>query len=68
MARRRKVLKKHRTICHICGNPGGTEVDHVVPLAEGGADEEENMRPVHTDCHAVKSKEERERGLRRSFR
>ena len=45
--------------CHICeqriqvGQPW--EVEHRIPLALGGADDESNMRPAHTACHAPKT-------------
>jgi len=41
--------------CHLCGRKGATQVDHVVPLAEGGADDESNLAPIHDDCHAQKT-------------
>lgn len=54
--RAKHVLNKHDTICHVCGQPGANQADHVVPLAEGGADTEENMRPIHDDpCHREKT-------------
>ena len=56
------VLRKHDTVCHVCGYPGGNEADHVVPLAEGGADTVANMRPIHHDCHVAKTAEEASRG------
>ena len=34
-------------ICHICGEPGADAIDHVIPLARGGADQEWNLRPAH---------------------
>jgi 5-methylcytosine-specific restriction protein A len=47
--------------CHICQCPdclGGvkrlrpaSEVDHVVPKAQGGRDELTNLRAVHPECH-----------------
>lgn len=60
--RARYILMKHKTVCHICGYPGGTEVDHVEPLAEGGADDESNLRPAHVECHKRKTAEEAARG------
>lgn len=46
-------------ICHVCEQAGANEVDHVVPLAEGGADDETNLRPIHpTPCHADKTQRE----------
>lgn len=38
------------------------EVDHVVPLAEGGADNDSNLRPIHArPCHAEKTQAEAQR-------
>lgn len=51
-ARRARVLRDHGRICHLCGGPGATEVDHVVA---GDDDSPENLRPAHKDCHARKS-------------
>ena len=63
--RSRYVLEKHDTICHVCSNPGSDEADHVIPLAEGGADTAANMRPIHSEpCHREKTAEEAQRGRR----
>jgi 5-methylcytosine-specific restriction enzyme A len=63
--RARHILMQHDAICHACGNGGADEVDHVIPLAEGGADDESNLRPIHSrPCHAAKSAREAQRGRR----
>lgn len=44
--------------CHICGLKvfgKGWEVEHIRPLALGGADNESNMAPAHESCHARKT-------------
>lgn len=47
--------------CHLCGLKiqRRWEVEHIVPLALGGADDETNMAPAHVDCHAGKSAKDR---------
>jgi 5-methylcytosine-specific restriction protein A len=59
--RRQRVLAKFMGACHWCGRKGATEVDHVVPLAEGGSDTEQNLAPIHSDCHREKTAAEARR-------
>ena len=40
--------------------------DHVVPLAEGGADDEVNQQPVCQDCSDAKTNREATRGRQRA--
>jgi 5-methylcytosine-specific restriction protein A len=47
--------------CHICGRKDATQVDHVIPLAEGGPDDETNLAPIHEDCHRAKTQAEARR-------
>lgn len=46
--------------CPLCGGKLGDlaniDFDHAEALALGGADEIENLRAVHRDCHAVKTR------------
>ncbi len=59
----RFILLKYDGICHVCGKPGSTEVDHVDPLCEGGADTLDNKRPIHSEpCHVEKTQAEAHRG------
>lgn len=52
----RGVMAAHDGVCHVCGKHGADQIDHVVPLAEGGADGPENRRPIHSvPCHRAKS-------------
>jgi 5-methylcytosine-specific restriction protein A len=38
---------------------GSNEVDHIVPLSEGGSDERSNKQALCVPCHAAKSANER---------
>lgn len=61
-ARARAVMSMHQGICHVCARPGSDQVDHVIPLAEGGADTMENLRPIHAQpCHRDKTAAEARR-------
>lgn len=43
-----------------------TEVDHIIPVAEGGTNDRDNLMTVCPECHAIKSKEEANRGKARA--
>ena len=56
-ARRRRILEAHDGICGYCKRPidGDYVIDHVVPLAHGGADDDGgNAVPMHPACHEIK--------------
>jgi 5-methylcytosine-specific restriction protein A len=60
-ARKVAIFLAAKGICHLCGGyiRGKLwEVEHVIPLAMGGADDETNMRPAHKACHAPKTAED----------
>jgi 5-methylcytosine-specific restriction protein A len=60
------VLYRDDTRCHICGLPGATQVDHVIPINEGGADSVDNKAPIHkVPCHQQKTADEAARGRAR---
>lgn len=60
----RARIKASRPNCHICGqailfdadwlHPLSFVVDHVVPLAKGGADNLSNKAAAHRECNSKK--------------
>lgn len=69
-ATRRRILERDEHICRACGGARcgnrDLEVDHVVPVAEGGTDHDDNLQALGAwPCHREKSDEERRRGLAR---
>lgn len=67
-----EVLELYGTDCHLCGKPidldapqrtgwgkgweRGLQLDHLVPVAKGGADTLANVRPSHGLCNLSKGK------------
>jgi 5-methylcytosine-specific restriction enzyme A len=61
-ARRKRILEQYLYCCHVCGKPGADQVDHRIPLGEGGADEDWNLAPIHSEpCHREKTAAEARR-------
>lgn len=65
--RSRFVIGRDNGVCHVCGKHGADQADHIVPLAEGGADTLANMAAIHADpCHKAKTAAEAARGRKRN--
>lgn len=63
--RRKFMLKRDELTCAICGQvrlATDLQVDHVIPLAEGGPDTIENCQLACLECHSRKTSEEARRG------
>ena len=62
--RQRQSIARSKPACHICGrpidytlhylDPGAYVIDHVVPLAKGGADDASNLKAAHRSCNSTK--------------
>lgn len=66
-AARRRILDRDRHVCHVCHQPGADQVDHVIALAEGGADTDDNLAAIHArPCHAAKTAAESARARARN--
>jgi 5-methylcytosine-specific restriction enzyme A len=62
-ARRERIAERDGFICQMCGRVTSTGIaDHIIPLAFGGEDIEENMQWLCPNCHQVKTKEESKGG------
>ena len=61
------VLRRDAGICRCaeCAALGrvriATEVDHIIPKAEGGTDDPSNLRAINGDCHKIKTQAEAKR-------
>ena len=70
---RDRIIWRDRWTCRICCEellPMRWNCDHVVPLWEGGGNEDENLQAICANCHAEKSYLEarRRREARRELR
>ncbi|WP_170167094.1 HNH endonuclease [Paracoccus methylarcula] len=56
------MFETHGGTCHICGGKvqvgESWDLEHVIPLAMGGEDDEGNVAPAHTACHREKTSED----------
>lgn len=55
-----RILKRDEYVCYICHGLGADNVDHVIPIEQGGArTAESNLAAIHEDpCHKDKTKAE----------
>ena len=55
--RARKQVLSISDVCHLCGQPGATTVDHIVPVSRGGSMfDPRNLAPAHSSCNYSKGK------------
>lgn len=56
--KRESVLLGSDCMCALCKTAAATEVDHIIPLEQGGSNDEINLQPLCKECHLEKSREE----------
>lgn len=64
---RARILERDNNRCHVCDGPGAAEVDHVIPAAEGGTDNDTNLAAIHVSCHRSKTGREASRARARRY-
>lgn len=50
--KRAAILQRDGYVCWLCGQPGADTVDHVIPRARGGTDDDDNLRAAHLSCNS----------------
>jgi len=63
VAARNRIRRRDSGVCQLCGRLGA-HVDHVVPLSQGGSDDDENKQLLCVECHDAKSRAERGLGAK----
>lgn len=58
-ARNRRIKDRDRWTCRNCGvTTGLLEVDHILPLSQGGTEDDSNLQSLCIECHDAKTKAE----------
>jgi 5-methylcytosine-specific restriction protein A len=58
-AQRRRQVLASQPVCAVCDANLATEVDHVVPLDQGGSEYDPgNLQPICSPCHIEKTRRE----------
>lgn len=62
---RARILRRDNGLCQPCWRAGrvtpAVEVDHVVNVADGGSDADDNLEAICGPCHKVKTQQEARR-------
>ena len=60
---REAFIRKHKSICITCNLPSTNfEIDHIIPLCNGGSNEEYSLQLLCKNCHEIKTTEENTMG------
>ena len=57
--KRDRILKRDHYLCQPCKRLGkvkqGNQVDHIIPLAKDGTDDDKNLQTICGPCHEAKT-------------
>jgi 5-methylcytosine-specific restriction protein A len=63
LQRRNARVLREQPLCRRCAAQGrttaATQVDHIVALARGGTDDHDNLQGLCSECHGIKTVEDR---------
>ena len=55
---RRRILERDGGRCYLCGRGGCRKVDHIVPVSQGGGEEDSNLGTICDPCERRKTARE----------
>lgn len=59
-----RILRRDGWLCYLDGKPA-TSVDHIIPVAEGGTHNDDNLAAICPDCRSTKDEQDRRAGYTR---
>ncbi|MFE1111224.1 HNH endonuclease [Streptomyces rochei] len=67
-ALKRQVMARDHGCCYVCGGEGADELEHKIPVSQGGAARDlNNLGMIHSDpCHREKTAREAAEGSRKA--
>jgi 5-methylcytosine-specific restriction endonuclease McrA len=66
---RKRILSRDKGLCQCSGCRAtgrirpAREVDHIIPVWEGGSDADANLQSINVECHKAKTAQEQKRRL-----
>jgi 5-methylcytosine-specific restriction protein A len=64
-ARKAKVIERDGGLCYRCGLGDADQVDHVIPVSQGGDHEPGNLKAAHLSCVRRKNAAEASKARRK---
>lgn len=53
---RQRLYDEFHSICWLCLKPNAAEIDHIIPVSQGGSDEYVNLRLAHKACNVARNR------------
>lgn len=53
---RQRLYHVYGSICWLCGQPNAAQIDHVIPLSQGGSNDFSNLRLAHDECNVARNR------------
>ena len=53
---RQRLYHVYGSICWLCGEANAAQIDHVIPLSQGGSNDFTNLRLAHDECNLARNR------------
>lgn len=64
---KKRIMRRDHGCCYVCGGDGADELEHIIPVSQGGSKRDQNnLGVIHSEpCHREKTQRESLEGQRR---